>query len=407
VTVRARFPALAGYAIVSLVAAGFAGLAGPLSSLIAVLPPAFAVASTIHLVLAWNAFRFHQNFSTDHPQKGDIVRYRLSMSNESPVSSARGSCSFFAQGSHAAFCEGVNIPARGNESKVYETELRCSWRGTYTFGLKSISFRDSAGIFTVEEKIEPHVFYVYPELVNIGADIERLTSSTGSDKTGASAREDDPSIFENLAPIAAGRQARRVAWKRWAATGIPSEIVTGRSGSDSLRVVLDLWPGKADADEYDTLAAEDMATSAVFSVLRALVRERIPARLVLGDGDSEIAIVSNDDFNDSFVHSTNILFTDESFPFTAFSSQEATLLVTTRPLDAETNGTSLFSAIEKAAAAGTDPHILVCPPPSGADAERDMLAVASERHAALGGRSLIRLADSRQGIEEIAHALSV
>jgi hypothetical protein len=407
VSVRARFPAIVGYAVASVVTASFSGLAGPLSSAIAFLPPAFVVASTVHLILSWHSFRFHQSFSNDHPQKGDIVRYRLSMSNESPIPPARGICAFSAPGTHSAFRDRVEIPANGNESKEYETELRCFWRGTYTFGLRSISFRDSAGIFSVEEKIEPRVFYVYPELVNIGADIERLTRSTGFDKTGASAKEDDPSIFENLAPLGRGKQARRVAWKRWAATGTPAEIVTGRSGSDSLRVVLDLWPGYPGIEETEKLAAEDMATSAVFSVLRALVRERIPARLILGDGDRAVEIATEDDFNDAFARSTNILFTDDGFPFAAFASQEATLLVTTRPLDAETDGTSVFSALEESAAAGTDPHILACPPPGATDAERATLAVVAERHAALGGKSLIRLADARRGIEEITHALSV
>jgi hypothetical protein len=389
----------------SIVLGTFSGLAGFFSSFVSVLLPALFFASVLHLIVSWQNFAFHQNFSNDHPLKGESVRFSLSMSNESPVPAAEGLCHFADPGPSAAFARETDTPVRAHESRLHEAEIRCAWRGTYVIGLSSISFRDVTGMIAVEEKIEPRTFYVYPELVQPGTGIERLARSSGSDRPGANNREEDPAIFEYVAPLVPGRPARHIAWKRWAATGIPAEMIHGQARSSALTVVLDLWPGYESGTEK--LASEDMAMSAAFSVLRYLARERIPAELVYGSHADAIPIATQEQFTEIFDQTTNVIFDDPVFPESAFDPGKTVLLVSTRPLIdyRKTMPVDLFTAYEGSLARGAVPHLLVCPPPARADAERRALESLAEIKSSLGVPGLLALADSRRGLEDLINAL--
>jgi uncharacterized protein (DUF58 family) len=251
----------------------FAGLAGTLSVFASVLLPCLGAASVVHLAVSRYAFRYYQTFSTDHPAKGETVRYELRMANAGPLPIAAGVCRFSDPGPLGSFRTDVPVPVSANERTTYEESLRCAWRGTYVVGLVSVSFRDALGILEIEDRLEPRVFYVYPELVRLDEAVERLALSSGSEKPGSVVAKEDPSIFEYASPLRPGSPVRRVAWKRWAATGIPAEIVSGQARSAALRVVLDLWPGRKGT--VGKLVSEDTAISAAFSVLRYLADEAI------------------------------------------------------------------------------------------------------------------------------------
>ena len=413
--IRVRPVAFVSFCTLAVILNTFAGLAGPLSSVLAVLLPSLFACSMLQLALGAHFFTFHQTFSNDHPLKGEIVRYELHTANEGFIPLPRGECRFAAQGQSTSLGDSVPVPVAGNSSRVHTADIRCAYRGTYVIGLSLFGFTDALGLLRLEEKIEPRVFYVYPELVKLAAGIERFARSSGADQPGSDEKDEDPTIFEYLRPLRGGGSARRIAWKRWAASGIPSETVNGQARSASLRLVLDLWPGRqlrpSGETVTDKLASEDMAVSAVFSVLRHLSSAGIPVELVLGAAEKGIMVDSSEDFTELFDQSTNIIFSDPAFPAAAFTPGSSTLLVTTRPLagtGAECGGESidLFTAFENALPRGCEPHLLLCPPPSTADAEKQGLETLVERQSTRGGKALLRLADSRQGTEDAARALS-
>ncbi len=370
----------------------FSGLAGPLSSLISVLLPSVFFCSVLQLALSWFFFAFHQSFSNDHPLKGEVVRFELHTSNESAIPFARGMCRISAPDPREIALD----------LKPYQAEIRCAYRGAYSIGLVEYGFTDALGLVHLEEQIEPRIFYVYPELAKLDSGLDKLASASGTDQPKVDAREEDLSIFEYIRNLRDGRPARRIAWKHWAATGIPSEIVHGQSRSSALRIVLDLFP--LPSEETERLAAEDIAVSAAFSALQYLTSAGIPAEFVLGSAERGSLLSSPEDFRQAFDHSTNIIFVDRRFPAAAFLPGPATLLISTRPLIEAGEKADLFSECEKAIKRGTGVHLLVCPPPSEADAERRALETLRERQAAFGGNALLELADSRHGLEEIIHA---
>jgi len=401
-TVRVHPPGLAAFLTVSLILGTFSDLAGPMSAFVSVFAPALALASLAHLLLSWRFFSFHQTFSTDHPQKGETVHYGLHMVNEGPIPLAPGHCGFSKPGPQAVISALVRTPSGPGEAVSHPADIHCPWRGTYEIGLNEIHFRDSLGIVEIIERAEPRVFYVYPELVRVDPSVSSIARAAGSDRAGGGALERDVSIFEYFAPLRAGAAPQRVAWKRWAATGTPAEIVTGQSRSAALRLVLDLRP--APVSRQGRLPAEDLATSAAFSALGEFARQEIPVEFILGGEDRGTLVDSTETFLRLFDASTSLIFSDARFPAAAFTPGTVVLLVTTRPL-VESGDADIFTLYEECLARGTEPHVIACPPPELAAEVRRSAETLAERQLAFGARGLLRVADPADGTRELANAL--
>jgi len=402
VRLRIRLPSLAAFLTVSLILATFSDLAGPLSSFLSIFVPVLCLASLAHLFLSWRFFSFHQNFSTDHPQKGETVHYGLHMINEGALPLAQGYCGFSCPGLGSALAGQVQTPSWHGEKITQREDIHCPWRGSYEVGLSSISFRGALGLFELYEGTEPRIFYVYPELVPLDPSIGSLATTSGVERVGAGTLDDDQSIFEYVGPLRSGASSRRIAWKRWAATGMPAEILTGQSRSSALRLVLDLRPCSADLEER--LPAEDMAMSAAFSVLQELAWQGIPVEFILGGEENGILLDGPERFLKVFDSSTSILFKDPRLPLAAFSPGPAVLLVTTRAL-VEPASNDLFTLYEDSLSRGMEPHLLLCPPPGRLEEERRSLEALMDRRGSWGGRKFLRLVDSSSGTRELTHAL--
>jgi hypothetical protein len=406
--IRVRLSSLAAFLTITAILATFAGLAGALSSFIALLLPSLFTASIIHLVISWRFFSYHQSFSTDHPQKGETVRYTLYAVNEGPIPLAPGECVFSDPGPSASFGGNLPVPHRPYGSLDFEKDIHCAWRGTYEIGLTSVRFADALGILTFEERLDPRIFYVYPELVRLDAGVERLAHSTGADRPGTAREMEDPSIFECVVPLEAGRSARHIAWKRWAATGVPARIAHGQARTSALRVYLDLWPGEKGS--AGKLASEDMAVSVMFSVLRHLAENGIPAIFQTGSNGRPVPVHTTEEFSRLFDLSTGVIFNDSALPLAAFEGDVSTLLVTTRTLDAQSpttqiTGLDLFNLFDGAIRAGSAPHLILCPPPhETGQTQKEADALAELRRLA-GDPGLVRVIDCEKDAREIFNAL--
>ncbi|HOE08488.1 MAG TPA: hypothetical protein PLU33_07190 [Treponemataceae bacterium] len=397
---RIKPAGLAVYLCILIVLITFSGLAGYVSVFIAVFLPVLSLISLVHVWYSWAALAFHQTFSTDHPVKGETVLYSLHLADEKLFPLSAGFCSFSNPGSGKAFVDEISIPLLPSKPVTYEEKIRCAYRGIYIMGLTGIRIRSVLGLFETEIAIEPRIFYVYPELVKFTSPLERLARSSGITEPDTQSNKDDITIFEYLLPLREETSVRSIAWKRWAATGIPSRIVHGRSRSPALRIVLDLWPGDEFLSEIDKLAAEDLAMTAVFSVMQYMAQKTIPVSFYAGEQENPIFVDNIDVFQQIFDQSTGILFNDASYPGAAFTPGSAVLLISTRPLEA------LFSSYEDALQGGFEPHFLSCPPPSMYKEEKCVFDALTERRRSMGSRSLLRITDTKNGAEEVVHAFS-
>jgi uncharacterized protein (DUF58 family) len=400
---RLRFVPLAAFLALAAILGSIRDLAGPLSRMLSVVPLFLAAASLLHLVLTWTFFSFHQTFSTDHPSKGEIVRYRLRVTNGMPVPAAVGVCRFAAAGPAIAAFRPMPLALSALGLEDRSAEIVCAYRGIYVIGAESFSFRGALGILEIVYRTEPRVFYVYPELVPLGSGVERLAMGGGEGKSAAGAGERDPTVFETLRPLVDGAPARRVAWKRWAASGVPCAAEEGRSAAFGLRVMLDLRPSGAVGD--DKLAAEDLAVTAAYSALSRLAEGGIPAEFWAG-GEAGRSIDDRADFDAAYAQSTSVIFSESAFPEAAFSGGRATLLITTRSIAADDPDSDLFSALERAALRGYPVRLAVVPPPSRADAEAVRVRAAADRLSLDPRWPAAVLLDPRKGTEDLTRVFA-
>lgn len=408
--VRIKWSAVGFFVALAFILSSLAGLAGFFSFWLSTFLPLYAIFSIIYLFVSWEGYAWFQNFSTNHPRKGETIKFEMRLSNDFKIPLSGGTCTFVVPGKQSELSLPIGVFPGSKQSITYTAEIVCPYRGTYIAGIKSIKLSTPLGIIKTEIDIVPQVFYVFPELYRLGQSIEKYTVSSGAILPAQGKDNEDPTVFEYTAPLLQEMSARRIAWKRWAQTGIPSVIVYGEARTRGIRIVLDLYPCVAmnnyffesqPEKEKEKLAAEDIIMSAAFSVMQYLAEQRIAVTFITGGNNQGVFIDSEAVFKNVYEKSVNIIFSDDSFPDAAFSDENVAMLFSTRPIEA------IYSEYEKRMYNGTEPHLFLCPPESKVDVEKKYAEVIKEQRFQIGSKSFFYVADVRNGSKEITDAFSV
>ncbi|MFQ3547125.1 MAG: hypothetical protein SNJ56_02210 [Termitinemataceae bacterium] len=382
------------------------GLAGPLSRYLQLFPLLFLIFSVLQASYSYAVFGFHQEFSTDHPVRGETVRYSLVIFNHGLIPACETLCEFSFVGPGLSGTKDFSTFLGSGESETVSFEFRCAYRGVYSLGARRFVFRDLLGILRLEYTVEPRTFYVYPELVPLGQGLETLVSGTGDRAFQSGGIQVDPGVFDSIQVLRHGEGGRPIAWKRFAATGIPCSINEGKSSAPFLRLILDLRPLSAGTfPQEEILQAEDLAVSLFFSVARYLVAHTIPAELLLGSSDEAFPLLDMDAFTSLYEQSTSLLFTDTALSLSASRGDAAILFITVHsPFEETSTGPSdLFSFFESRLRRGLPSLYLIVPPPSRFQQEQERWSALLEEWSSRIGLLPYRVVDSRQGSEGFAH----
>lgn len=374
----------------------FAGFVGFFSIWISAILPIYSILSVIYIFVSWENYGWTQNFSTNHPRKGETIHFDIRFSNDAFFPLLGGTCTFAMPDSEKQFPLPVGFFPSSPYIQNYSVDISCPYRGTYIAGIKSIHLSTPLGIIQTELDSPPQTFYVYPELCPLPHFSESLTITSGTTISGTSSGQEDVAVFESVAPLLP-QQSGRIAWKKWAATGVPSLIVSGYSRSQAVTVVLDLYESQ-NVTKNERLASEDIVISATFSLLQHLVYKKIPVTFICGSSANPILIDNEDSFKDLYERSVNIFFNDSSFPQVAFNETSAVFLFTSRPL------IDLYSDYEKNLQTGTEPHLFLCPPEPLYKEEKDRANVVNEQRQTTSSRSLFYVANVKNGSKEISDA---
>lgn len=383
------------FIVVMIIMAAFGGFAGYLSFVISMLLPIYAVVAIIHLVISWNILAYHQSFSTNHPLKGEKIKFAIELTNEGHIPLCGGTCKFTVVGNENVLTLPVGALPGTKKTIEYQTEICCPYRGTYTAGIESITLSTPLGIIQTEMEILPQVFYVYPEVCELNSSLEQYTESSGVTVPGSIRGGSDMSIFEYVVPLREEMPGARICWKRWASTGIPSAIITGRAKSKGLSIVLDLY--HLSVSDEERLPCEDMVISAAFSVIHYLVLHDIPVLFSCGSGSAK-SIDSESTWQALYDSSTNILFDDDSFPRAAFDDETGSILFSCRPLS------ELYSSYEKSLYVGNEPHMFICPPLVNQEEEKRHADLIRDKRYSVSSKSLFYVADVTSTIKEAMNA---
>jgi hypothetical protein len=268
------------FSVVNLAASYLGGPFGYISRFLSLL----LLLDLVHLLWNFRRIRYSQNFSTTHPVKGQNVEYIFRLRMESPIPGARILVKFkgIRQDLRLDYnLETMDFFPGADAFDEHRKQIQCPFRGTYTVGLDSIELQDALAMVWINVPVWFITFYVHPRLVEL--DSCRLAGE-GKQAMATSLADGsivDPTRFRALTEYRPGESVRNLAWKKFAATGVPFLREWERSAFPGITLYLDTW--RRGEPDYQSLLAEDCAVEILLALAHWFVRQDIPV-YVRADG---------------------------------------------------------------------------------------------------------------------------
>jgi uncharacterized protein (DUF58 family) len=231
--------------------------------------------SLSYLLLTFLRLKYYQDFSTEHPAKGESVEYRLILSNETFLPLHHLSAAFktihpFMEAALPGFT--TYFRAADRQERVYT--INCPFRGVYTVGLESLAAADPLHFVVLHRKVWYRTFYVYPRVLPLrrfSTGIERSQRLSQGTSTGA---VPDFALFSRLREYRHGEPLHHLAWKKFASTGTPYIKVYDTSAEPGVTIYFDLrHPGVCGLKALET---EDVSVDILVALVKYYLDHEVP-----------------------------------------------------------------------------------------------------------------------------------
>ena len=263
---------LLGFLVLYLAGAYLGGFFMTLFAVYILLP----VLSVLQLLITALSLKYHQEFSTNHPLKGQEVNYTITLSKESIFPSSHVNISFKSSNqivTDSNFEDIRECPGR-DDSFIQVKTIKCPFRGIYTVGLESLEIQDTLRWITVNLPVWYRTFYVYPRIIELSS-VQLGLQGTMSHLSGAvSGSVQDYTLFETLKNYRPGEAIRHIAWKKFAAAGEPFLKTYDTTSQPGITLYLDTRR-RAPAS-YQVLAEEDCSVEIAVALVKYFMEREIP-----------------------------------------------------------------------------------------------------------------------------------
>ncbi|HOV64970.1 MAG TPA: hypothetical protein PLG43_13950, partial [Spirochaetia bacterium] len=132
----------------------------------------FLLLDLILLVVSVRATMYIQNFSTEHPVKGEDIQYTLKIYFESFLPGLRCFVTFKGVRKDEAIHSGMKdfgFFPWPQEIVARNYTVQCPFRGIYTVGLDRLEIEDVLSIISIRLKVWYRTFYVFPRLIKLSS----------------------------------------------------------------------------------------------------------------------------------------------------------------------------------------------------------------------------------------------
>lgn len=271
------------------------------------------VVSTIHMVLSISAVKYHQHFDTDHPIKGEILTYTLSLANESSIPTVPIKIKYrtVKPGVETTLPD-LTVSLKAGERLERDYAISCPYRGVYTVGLEQFELTDLLGWVRVRRPVWHRTFYVYPRVLEV--DYPFAIGYAGEINTGTNpGASEDYAQFEGLTQYRHGQSTRHVAWKKFAALGEPYIKSYGRTSEPGVSIYVDLR--RHEPLSPAVLEREDCSIEIMVSLVKYFLDRSVPVT-VTAMGRSRYTFSADDPGQFPRFHkdTVNLMFSDTISP---------------------------------------------------------------------------------------------
>jgi len=277
--------------------------------------------SLILCLITLAGMRYHQDFDTEHPVKGQEIHYRLTLSNESIVPIAHMHCSFKAIHQHMDLTMpgfSTYLKAKGEKTESYT--FRCSYRGIYTVGLERIEISDPLGFITTSPSVLYRTFYVYPRILRIPQLPLEIRNWEGGGTGSSHGGDPDLSLYTQLRQYSEGQSIRHIHWKKFALTGKPFLTEYETTAEPEIRVYLDTRPCQGRGNQV--LEIEDTSVEITVALVKYFLDRGIFLTVLAPGRDVfRFAGAAAADFDRFYRATINIMFQTTISPSQLFRSE--------------------------------------------------------------------------------------
>jgi len=233
------------------------------------------VISLLYMLIPFLSLKYYQDFSSEHPVKGESVRYRLSLANETPLPLHHlETCFKTVHPFMEEVLRGFTTYIRAGSRSDKEYEIRCPFRGIYTVGLEALAAEDPLHFFVLRRRVWYRTFYVYPRVLALrifATGSEKSERPVQGSSTGSVA---DYTLFSALSSYRSGEPLRHVAWKKFAATGTPFIKKYETSAEPGVTIYFDLRPTPLTG--LRALETEDVSVDVLVALVKYYLDLNVP-----------------------------------------------------------------------------------------------------------------------------------
>ncbi|MBN2532245.1 MAG: DUF58 domain-containing protein [Spirochaetales bacterium] len=270
----------------------------------------YPVMSFFMLLFTYTNARFSQNFSTEHPVKGENVEYTIHFTNETKLPFPHVNMSFKTitplMDMHLPEYS-VFIKPGGEFKKLFT--INCPYRGIYTVGLEKVVIEDLLHFIRFKLKVWHNTFYVYPRILELTNFSPGMEDIAGGDKGLPFGGEPDYAMFDQLKEYREGEAIKHIYWKKFAITGRPYMKQFDTSPRPAVRIYFDLT--KSQEKYVSELEIEDTSVEILTALVKYFLDHEIKTS-VKAPGREFFNFYGKDagDFKEFYDSTTNLIFQD-------------------------------------------------------------------------------------------------
>jgi uncharacterized protein (DUF58 family) len=278
----------------------------------------FPVFSLLLFFISYFNFRYFEHFSTEHPVKGDEVKYKLSLASESNISGLFIDVKFkLISPLLSMHLNDINTVLKPKEIYSREYKIKYPYRGIYKVGIEYLKIHDVLNWIWIYPLVWFRTFHVYPRLIEIGSffpDLQNMVEAAGFGQGIMY----DHTLFKDLQEYRAGQSLKHMAWKKFATTGEPILKSYEKTSRPGVEIYLDMRREK-EAD-HKILEREDCSVEILVSLAKYFLANFVPTNIHAFNGRDRFDFFgTNESYFKEFYKSTiNLSFAGDHSPANIF-----------------------------------------------------------------------------------------
>ncbi len=305
---------LIGFIILYLPAMTMAGVLLYLFCLYA----AFPLVSLAFFLIAYFRFRYFEEFSTEHPVKGQEVSYKLSLASEANVPGPFVSVKFkMISPDQSVQLNDIHTSLASGEVFTHEYKIRYPYRGIYKVGIDYIELQEVLSWISLLPPVWFRTFYVYPRIIELDAVFPNLQNVVEASGYGQGIL-DDYTLFKNLQDYRPGDSIKHIAWKKFATTGEPVVKLYEKTSWPGVEIYLDLRRERE--PDHKVLEREDCSVEILVALVKYFLKNQIPVTVHAVNGGNNYYFSGSDNsyFDDFYKSTINLNFAGDYSPAKVF-----------------------------------------------------------------------------------------